>query len=105
MFGVGDNVICIDDLISPKMLFAVADMYPNWVKKGNKYTIRAINSNDDIVTGLLLEEVRNPEIYISLINKTQEPMFSLHRFAKVEPDASASMYYTETVDNKIYTND
>lgn len=102
MFGVGDEVICIDSAIKPEMLMAVVNMYPNWVKKGRKYVIREISDNDGIVPGILLEELSNPKVYIKLIDRVQEPMFSFHRFTKAEPDASASMYYTEKIDNSIY---
>lgn len=102
MLDVGDTVICIDDAIKPEMLMTVINMYPNWVKKGRKYVIREISDNDGIVPGILLEELRNPIVYTKLINRKHEPMFSFHRFAKAEPDASASMYYTEKIDNNIY---
>jgi hypothetical protein len=86
----GDTVICIDDSIKADMIDFVSAAYPNWVKKGSKYTIRAILDNDDIVTGLLLEEVRNPEIFIHLINKVQEPAFGMFRFAKFAHDRATN---------------
>jgi len=86
----GDTVICIDDAIKADKIEFVSAAYPNWIKKGNKYTIRAILDNDDIVPGLLLEEVRNPEIFIHLINKIQEPAFGMFRFAKFAHDRATN---------------
>lgn len=84
MFEIGDEVVCIDDMIKPEMLFSVANYFPNWVTNGKKYTIRGFTDNDGIVDGVWLEEVVNPEIFIKLINRTQEPAFGLFRFAKSE---------------------
>jgi hypothetical protein len=68
----------------------VSAAYPNWIKKGQKYTVRAMLNNDDIVPGLLLEEVRNPLIFIHLINKVQEPAFGMFRFAKFAHDRATN---------------
>ena len=84
MIELGDEVICVDDTIKPEMLLAVASYFPNWVTKGKKYTVRGFTDNDGIVDGIWLEEVINPEIFIKLINRTQEPAFGLFRFAKTE---------------------
>ena len=82
--NVGDKVICIDDNIKAGMLEFVGHAYPNWIKKGKIYTIREIYPNDDIVPGILLEEVENPIMYIHLIGKDQEPAFRLTRFREVD---------------------
>jgi hypothetical protein len=82
MFEVGERIVCIDDTIKMEMLFPVIDMYVNWVKKGRVYTVRAILHNDDIVVGILLEEISNPSVFIKLINREQEPAFATWRFAK-----------------------
>jgi hypothetical protein len=55
-------------------------VYPQWVKKGEEYTVRQVLENDGIVTGVLLEEVRNEEIYQQLLGRYQEPAFRLNRF-------------------------
>lgn len=86
----GDTVICIDDSIKADMIEFVSAAYPNWIKEGRKYTIRAMLDNDDIVPGLLLEEVRNPLIFIHLINKVQEPAFGMFRFAKFAHDRATN---------------
>jgi hypothetical protein len=84
---IRQQVICIDDSIKTGELFNVGQHYQNWIKKGVKYTIRAILDNQDIVTGILLEEVVNTPIYIKLIDKTQEPAFRPDRFRELqEPD-------------------
>jgi len=86
----GDTVICIDDAIKADKIEFVSAAYPNWIKKGQKYTVRAMLNNDDIVPGLLLEEVRNPLIFIHLINKVQEPAFGMFRFAKFAHDRATN---------------
>lgn len=88
MFEVGDEVMCIDDTIRPEMLMSVVSYYPNWVKRGTKYTVRGFVDNNGIVDGVLLEEISNPIIFIKLINRDQEPAFGLFRFAKSEEVSS-----------------
>ena len=84
MIAVGDTVLCIDDSIREDKLMFVGHAYPNWIKQGVEYTVREILPNDDIVPGILLEEVRNPEIFITLLGKYQEPAFRIDRFKKLE---------------------
>ena len=76
----GQKVVCIDDKIKPGKESFVFVTYHNWVKEGTTYTVRAVLDNDDIVTGILLKELKNPEVYITLLDREQEPAFSLHRF-------------------------
>lgn len=78
MLGVGDEVMCIDD--SKPSAFNPLD-YPNWVKKGTEYTVRELLDNDNIVVGVLLEELVNPTVYIKLIDRFQENTFGTFRFA------------------------
>ena len=82
MFEVGDKVLCVNDSIKAEMFLSVINMYVNWIKKGKTYTIREIYYNDDIVVGVLLEEIKNPIIFIKLINREQEPAFATWRFEK-----------------------
>jgi hypothetical protein len=87
---IGQEVICVDDSIKTGELFSVGIHYQNWIKKGSKYTVRAILDNKDIVTGILLEEVKNTPIYIKLIDEIQEPAFRPDRFRELqEPDKIA----------------
>lgn len=78
--------MCIDDLIKPEMMVTICKYYSNWVKKGKTYTIRQVLQNDDIVHGVLLEEVRNEPIYIELIGRKQEPAFGMFRFRELEDE-------------------
>lgn len=80
----GDKVVCIDASILPSRFLFVKINYPMWVTKGKQYTIREILPNDDIVPGILLEEIINPSIYIKLLNKAQEPAFRIDRFRLLE---------------------
>jgi hypothetical protein len=81
---VGDRVVCIDASIKPGKLAYVGYAYPNWLKEGSTYTIRAILPNDDIVPGILLKEVNNPPVYIHLLGREQEPAFGTFRFKPLE---------------------
>lgn len=94
MISVNDRVLCIDDSIKGGKLMFVGHAYPNWIKQGVEYTVREILPNDDIVPGILLEEVRNPEIFITLLGRMAEPMFRLDRFKKLETQT------LETVEEK-----
>ena len=84
MIEVGQKVVCIDDSIRPGRLSFVGYAYPNWIKKDSVYTVREILPNDDIVPGILLEELVNPIIYIYLLGREQEPAFRTSRFRPLE---------------------
>lgn len=81
---VGQKVMCVNDSVKEGQEAFVAKAYRNWIKKGKLYTIRSIHDNQDIVTGILLEEVVNGAIYIHLIDDWAEPMFSPTRFRELE---------------------
>ena len=87
-FNIGDRVVCIDDSMQPHTVEELKKNVPNWVKKNDEYTIRAIHSNRGIVTGLLLEEIDNPILFFSIIGKHQEPSFAEYRFRKLKPNES-----------------
>lgn len=78
------KLICIDDSIKLGMEEFVAHSYQQWVKKDKTYTIRQILENEGIVTGVLLNEVRNKPIYQKLLGYEQEPAFRMNRFAEIE---------------------
>ena len=85
MFGVGDRVRCVNDA-KPKDF--KPQHYPNWVKEGEEYHIREIFDNDNIVVGVLLEELANPIYFIPLIGRAQENAFATWRF-EIEQTAYA----------------
>ena len=80
MFGIGDEVVCIND---SRPNGWTSEHFPQWVKKDDKYTIREVLGNDDIVIGILLFELKNPIVYIKLINREQEGAFASWRFSKL----------------------
>lgn len=82
LFDIGDEVLCVDSSIKPEMKAAIYKMYPIWIQKGDKYIIRDIFYNDDIVAGIVLEGRKNPEVWIPLLKRYQEPAFALWRFTK-----------------------
>jgi hypothetical protein len=87
-FYVGDRVVCIDDTMQPHTVEELKKNVPNWVKKDEEYTIRAIFDNRGIVTGILLEEIDNPILYFEKIGGFQEPAFAEWRFRKLKPSKS-----------------
>lgn len=80
LLGVGDEVICIDDSRPENWS---ADVFPQWVIKDLKYIIREVLENEDIVVGVLVEELHNPPIYQHLLGREQEPAFAQWRFSKL----------------------
>ena len=98
---VNQKVICIDDSIKPDRVVFVHYNYPMWVKKGAIYTVREILSNDDIVPGLLLEELVNPGIYIKLLDRVQEPAYRVDRFRELEDDKEAVEELEEVINLEI----
>ena len=83
-FSVGDRVVCIDSSMQPEAVEELKRTVPNWVKKDEKYTIREIKTKRGIATGVLLEEIDNPVLYIKLIGGFQEPAFAEWRFRKLK---------------------
>jgi len=79
MLKIGQTIICIDDAKQPHTREELEKDVRNWIKKGEKYTIRAIH-DFDFVLGILLEEVRNDLKYFKVVNKTLEPAFASWRF-------------------------
>lgn len=77
MFEIGNRVICKNSSKLPHTIQELEVGCPNWVKKGEKYTIRGFNENNGIVLGILLEEVVNPIRYFRLIGKSQKGVLEL----------------------------
>jgi hypothetical protein len=93
---VGSKVMCVDDSIKPGQLMFVGHAYPNWIKAGKLYTVREILPNDDIVPGIVLEEVINPLIYVHILGREQEPAFRISRFKELD-DTELAIETNETV--------
>lgn len=85
MFQIGDKVICVNDYKNPETRKELLIDMPNWVKKGEKYTVRGF-LDSDFVIGVYLEEVKNPVKYFKLINKVAEGAFATWRFEKLKED-------------------
>lgn len=80
LLDIGDEVICVDDSRPEGWS---SEVFPQWVVKDEKYIIREILGNDDIVVGVLLRELRNPSIFQKLLGREQEPAFATWRFSKL----------------------
>ena len=81
----GSHVVCIDDSIEPHKLEEISKDFQQWVTKGEHYIIREIYDNDDIVIGILLEEIHNKKLFMGIINRVQEPAFAMWRFRELLP--------------------
>jgi hypothetical protein len=81
---IRQKVVCIDDSIKAGQEEFVSKTYKQWVKKDQVYTVREILDNNEIVTGILLEEIRNISIFIHLIDDFQEPAFRVSRFKELQ---------------------
>jgi len=82
LLDIGDEVICKDASIKPENKISVNKNFPVWIKQDAKYIIRDVFRNDDIVVGVVLQNRKNPEIYIPLLKRMQEPAFAFWRFEK-----------------------
>lgn len=102
LLDVGDEVLCIDASIDTKNKTAVFKNFPVWIKQGEKYIVRDIFYNDEIVAGIVLQKRRNPPIYIPLLKRMQEPAFATWRFRKTK---SAYQIQEETEDVKEVIHD
>lgn len=80
------KVKCIDDSINPEFIIETVKYFPNWVKKGEIYTVWDVLENDGIVTGYLLEELQNEVLYQPLLGREQEAAFRADRFEVVSYD-------------------
>jgi hypothetical protein len=83
LLDIGDEVICKDSFIKPENKVSVNKNFPIWIKQGAKYIVRDVFRNDDIVVGIVLQDRKNPEIYIPLLKRMQEPAFAFWRFEKL----------------------
>jgi len=99
---VGQKVICVEASIKSEHIFTALELYSQWIKKGEKYTIRAILDNDDIVPGILLEEIVNPPVYIDLIKREQEPAFGLFRFREIDEEDIKAINSMEEIVTEIF---
>lgn len=81
---IRQKVVCIDDSVKAGQEEFVSKTYKQWVKKDQVYTVRTILDNNEIVTGILLEEIKNSPIYIHLIDDFQEPAFRTTRFKELQ---------------------
>ncbi|MCO5936174.1 hypothetical protein NAF17_11560 [Mucilaginibacter sp. RB4R14] len=80
---VGDKVICVNDKIDADKSTEIRRDFEIWIIKDKEYTIREILDNNNIVTGVLLDEVHNFPKFFTLINRYQEPAFAIWRFRKL----------------------
>ncbi len=83
---IGSKIICIDDSIPSYVDIEVFKKeFPNWVKKDETYTVRDIFYNDDIVTSIIVVELKNPILFFpNTINRYQEASFRIDRFREIE---------------------
>ena len=85
---IGTRILCVDDSIPAHLDMEIFKKeFPNWVKKDEKYTIRDIFYNDNIVTSIIVNELKNPILFFpGTINRSQEASFRITRFRELEED-------------------
>lgn len=94
---VGAKVVCIDSSMQPHTVEELKRDVPNWIVKGQKYTVRDIVDHDFVV-GIRVEEITNSPIYFKVINKVIEPCFASWRFRELQEDeVEAEVEKTEEV--------
>ena len=76
----GDRVVCIDE--SGREFFTKT--HKNWVSESEIYTVRRLEGSLTGTTRVLLEEIKNPHIYIQALGGRAEPGFNIVRFVKYE---------------------
>lgn len=89
---VGSKVVCINDAMQPHTVETLKKDVPNWIKKGQQYTIRNIvEIVEGTVVGVHLEEVYNMPLLFKFRGSEflMEPTFQIDRFREVEPQKIA----------------
>lgn len=79
----GVKIICVDDGILPQHLLHITTEFPNWLQKGKEYTVRHViiqQTPTEQIVSVLLEEIRNPEVWFHLLQIMHEPGFHINRF-------------------------
>jgi hypothetical protein len=77
---IGKELICVDDSIPAEHFLSICSLYPNWIKKGRKYTVRDFYLLQGNEIGILLVEVQNPLSETIIKGRSIEPAFNLKRF-------------------------
>ena len=73
------KLLCIDDSRSP-----AAKHLPNWITEGELYTVRREEGSLHGATRVLLNEVKNPPVFVPEYQANIEPGFDRKRFAEVD---------------------
>lgn len=72
------KLICVDDSRNKG-----SEYFENWIKEGEVYTLRRMTGSLSGEQGVLLNEVRNPSVFITALQGKTEPSFSIKRFAEL----------------------
>jgi hypothetical protein len=91
---VGSKVVCINDKITNPLVYVD---FKHWIVEGKTYTVRAICNSVYGSKGVLLEEIVNPDIYVSILHGYIEPAFLISRFAPIEPEKELETEVLEKV--------
>lgn len=78
MLKTGDKVKCVD-MTPPKQGWGLFKELPT---EGNEYTVRRCYQWDN-TWGVLLNEIKNPSIYIEILQGRAEVGFGIWRFQKI----------------------
>lgn len=95
--NVGEKVVCVDDKMTPQVN---PEFFPNWIKEGESYTVRAREGSMGTDMRILLEEISNPSQYFPELGGKTEPGFAQRRFVDWS-DFVLSENMEETVEEKL----
>jgi hypothetical protein len=72
------KLLCINDKRTP-----ASKHFENWVTEGEVYTLRRYTGSLTGKRGVLLNEIKNPSVFIQELAGRTEPSFSEDRFVEV----------------------
>lgn len=73
------KLLCINDKKN-----AVSKYFQNWITEGEVYTVRRQEGSLTEVQRVLLNEIKNPPIFIHELGGMVEPGFARNRFVEVD---------------------
>lgn len=73
------KLLCIDDTRTP-----ASKHFENWIEEGKVYTLRRYTGSLVGKQGVLLNEVKNPSVFIHELAGRAEPSFARERFVEVD---------------------
>lgn len=86
------RLLCIDDKRG-----LGSELFENWIEEGEIYTIRRTEGSLTGEQRVLLNEVKNPPIFVTALGMSVEPGFAMKRFIVLE-DGNSIQEHKQHVD-------